>query len=129
MEWKEKVNNVQASIRELDFDTQTHLDDLEIALVLMSKLPELFSRLEKKDKTTLLQIMAKKVIIDSEGEIVDHELHSPFLYLSTLADSICDKSEEGYGSEHVRFGPQRVTILVALFCNIYISKRDEVRFQ
>jgi hypothetical protein len=99
------TSNVQASIRELDFDTQIHLDDLEIALVLMSKLPELYSRLEKKDKTTLLQIMAKKVIIDSEGEIVDHELHSPFLYLSTLADSISDKSEEGYGSEHVRFGP------------------------
>jgi hypothetical protein len=105
LEWKEKVNNIQASIRELDFDTHNHLDDLEIALVLMSKLPVLYSRLDKKQKTTLLQIVAKKVIIDPEGEILEHELHSPFLYLSTLAARISGKSEERYGSEHVLFRP------------------------
>jgi len=108
LEWKDKVNNIQTSIRELDFDTHSHLDDLEIALVLMSKLPVLYDRLDKKQKTTLLQIVAKKIIIDTQGEIVEHELHSPFLYLSTLAARISGKSEEGYGSEHVPFGSQDI---------------------
>lgn len=58
-EWQEKVRNIQLRIRELKHSSHQHLDDLEIALVLMAKLPELFLRLDEKQKTFLLQILLR----------------------------------------------------------------------
>ena len=88
----------------MEFDARQYLDDLQVALVLMAKLPILFNRLDVKQKTCLLQIVAKRIIISREGEIISCELHSPFAYLSTLATSLNRGSEEGCGSEHVPLG-------------------------
>ncbi len=31
-----------------------------------------------------MQILAKRIIVSPDGEIIDHELHSPFVYLLAL---------------------------------------------
>ena len=85
-EWQEKAVNVQIKLEELAFDVSLYLDDLEIALVLLSQISLLFPRLEEKQKNTLLQILLKKIIINSDGEIIDFELHSPFSYLHSIAN-------------------------------------------
>jgi DNA invertase Pin-like site-specific DNA recombinase len=85
LEWQEKVVNIQLKLEELAFDASLYLDDLEIALVLLSQVSILFARLDEKQKNTLLQILLKRIIINSDGEIVDFELHSPFNYLYSLA--------------------------------------------
>jgi len=105
-EWQEKVRNIQLRIRELEHDSYQYFDDLEIALVLMAKLPELFLRLDENQKTFLLQVFAKRITINNVGEIIDYELYSPFEYLSILTSSFSGLSQEGYGSDHVLCRPQ-----------------------
>lgn len=88
----------------MEFDTSLYLDDLEMALVLMTNISTLYGRLEKKQRTNLLQMFVKRIIINQVGEIIGHELLSPFEYLSALASRSNSKNEEGGGSEQVRYG-------------------------
>jgi hypothetical protein len=48
----------------------------------------------------------KRIIINPDGEIISHELHSPFSYLSTLIDRKNGKNEAGWCSESVSLGVQ-----------------------
>ena len=86
-EWKEKLKNFELSIRDLERETETYLDDLELALILMSKLSSIYPRLGEKEKTTLLRILAKKIIVNKQGEIIDQKLNSPFVYLKSILDN------------------------------------------
>ena len=84
-EWQEKLRNKELSLAEMESEASKHYDDLDMALSLMSKLPILYERLSPKEKTTLLQIIAKKIIVSTDGKIVDYKLNSPFTYLQRIA--------------------------------------------
>jgi DNA invertase Pin-like site-specific DNA recombinase len=101
-EWHEKTLSLQIKIEEIKFDVSQYLDDLEVALTLMMYISSLYERLDEKQKTNLLQIITNKVIINCSGEIISHELNSPFEYLFTLAASLNGETKEGGGSDHVR---------------------------
>jgi hypothetical protein len=103
-EWKEKQRHLEISIAELERETALHLDDLEVALLLMTKIGVLFQRLAEKGRATLLQIIIKRIIINREGEIIDHELNSPFAYLRNIADSLLPVKLTLHGSGQVRSG-------------------------
>lgn len=103
-EWQEKSINLQVKIKELEFDASRFLDDLELALALMANLSPLFNRLEEKQKQILLQTIFKRIIINTQGEIIYCDLHSPFAYLSALTSNCAPNSEEECGSEQVRLG-------------------------
>jgi hypothetical protein len=45
-------------------------------------------------------------MIDSEGEIIDHELHSPFAYLRSLVDEFSTEKPQECGSEQPLGGAQ-----------------------
>jgi hypothetical protein len=64
--WQEKLRNAEIDLADLERDVTRHLDDLDAALALMGFLPELYERLEKKDRSVLLQTSAKPNIIDTE---------------------------------------------------------------
>jgi hypothetical protein len=104
LEWHEKVLNIKLKIEELEFDASQYFDDLEMSLTLISQISILYDRLEDQLRTNLLQMVVKRIIINRDGEIIHHELHSPFDYLSTLATNINENSEESSGSEQVRYG-------------------------
>jgi len=72
----------------------------------LQKIGTLFQRLDKKQRNTLLQLIVKRIIINREGEIISHELHSPFSYLSTLIDRSSGKNEGGWCSESIALGVQ-----------------------
>lgn len=57
------------------------------SLILLTKVRELYDRLNEKQKSTLLQILVKRIIVNIDGEIFAYELNSPFVYLRTLVDS------------------------------------------
>jgi len=84
-EWQEKTCHIQATVKELEFDARQYLDNLEVAIVLLTNLSTLFDRFKEKERTALLQVLIKQIIINCDGEIVSCELHSPFTYLSALA--------------------------------------------
>ena len=109
MEWQEKSINAHIKIKELEFDTSRFLDDLEVALVLMTELSTLFDRLEDNQKHILLKTIAKRIIIDPQGEIISCELNSPFAYLFALTSNYLSISEEECGSEQVRLGALKIT--------------------
>jgi hypothetical protein len=87
-EWVEKTRNIQATVKELEVDVRQYLDNLEIALVVLTNLPTLYERFKEKKRTALLQVLIKRININREGEIISCELHSPFTYLSTLATQL-----------------------------------------
>ena len=88
LEWQEKLRRLELSLVELERDASLHLDDLDAALALMAKISNLFPRLEEKPRSTLLQILVKRIIVDANGEIIDYELNAPFVYLHSLVQGL-----------------------------------------
>ncbi len=87
-------------------------DDLDTALILMTKMSSLFNRLEEKDRATLLRILAKRIIVNHEGKIISQELNHPFSYLQSLVEVVRkpDSNECGSdknGSSFIQHRPQK----------------------
>ena len=101
-EWQEKTLNTKAVLKEMEFDAKEYLDNLEVALLLLTNISTLFERFKEKERTELLQVLLRRIIIMPDGEIISYELHSPFSYLISLADRFKDNtSQEGDGSTSV----------------------------
>jgi DNA invertase Pin-like site-specific DNA recombinase len=103
-EWQEKLRNAEINLADLERDAARHLDDLDAALKLFVEMPELYDRLEEKERYILLQILAKRIIITVDGKVIDQELRSPFAYLMGLADLLPTTFDEQCGSDQVRLG-------------------------
>src|SRR6266508_6506782 len=65
---------------------------------------DLYPRLERKQRGVLLQILAKRIIVNSQGEIIEHELNSPFVYLSSLLQNLSSPGSGNGGLENVGEG-------------------------
>jgi len=104
-EWQEKLRLTETNLADLERDTAIYLDDLDTALILLTRACDLYSRLENEQHATLLQILAKRIIVSADGEMIDHELHSPFKYLAGLVASFQSNDPNGRGSEQVRVSP------------------------
>lgn len=104
-EWQEKTRNIKQIVQQLTFDSSQYLDNLEVALGFLSRISLMYERLKEKEGTALLQVLAKRIIINQNGEIVSHELHSPFTYLTTLATTVIEAgNKEGGRSTTVPLG-------------------------
>ena len=104
-EWQEKLRNIELTLAEMEREPTIHINDLDIALVLLTKISQLYSRLDKNQKSTLLQILAKQIIVNGNGEIIDFKLNSPFLYLRSVVDYFFTPSNrEGCSSEQINVG-------------------------
>jgi len=107
-EWQDKVQRIEMSIVELERETLVRVDDLDAALVLMTRLPVLFARLGDKERSTLLQILVKQFIVDQHGKIIDCELHAPFAFLRYLVEELYTLGSESRGSSQLRLGAQKI---------------------
>ncbi len=104
-EWQEKASHAQNRLDNLEREVSNYLDDLDTALILLTRVEMLYGRLGRKQRSTLLQILARRIIVDAGGEIIDHELHSPFTYLTSIKTKRPrSSSPHGHGSVHVRLG-------------------------
>ena len=91
-EWQEKMLNLHLRIEEMEVDVSQYVDELEIALALMTDISKLFDRLEEKQKTMVLQTVIERICINTNGENLVCELHSPFAYLSSINSSFISQS-------------------------------------
>jgi hypothetical protein len=105
-EWKDKLRSASEKLANLERDFSRYLDDLDMALILMTQMSTLFDRLDDKAKHNLLQIVFNRIIVDPDGRSVDYELNWPFGYLSKLADDPNIKLNGQSGSKQVPFGVQ-----------------------
>lgn len=103
-EWQEKLRNLELTLADLERDSTIHLGDLDAALALLAKVSDLFSRLDEKKRITLLQILVKRIIVNTSGKIVDYELNSPFVYLRSVFDDLSTLGNREGGSEQFREG-------------------------
>lgn len=104
-EWKEKLRNNQLNLEEMEQETTFHLDDLDVGLFLLLKLKDLYGRLEQEKKKVLLRILAKRIIVNPEGEMIQPELNAPFTYLKSLVDDFSTNNHTKRGSCFVQLGP------------------------
>ena len=81
----------------LERELTSYLDDLDAALLLLTRVWMLYGRLEDKERATLLQILARRIIVDVNGEIIGHELHPPFAYLTEMKTGL-QRHPRGRGS-------------------------------
>ena len=83
-EWENKIFEIQRKIAGLESSTEDIVTDLDHALRLLVQIPRLFPRLRTIDQGRLLRILFRRIIIDTQGKIIDFELHPPFAYLTLL---------------------------------------------
>ena len=83
-EWQEKATHAKVNLRKVEQDTTIHVSNLDMALVLMASMFALYQRFDEKMKCKLLSILVKRIIVNPQGEIVGHQLHSPFEYLKNI---------------------------------------------
>jgi Recombinase len=86
-EWKGKLFEAHQELAKLESGTDEVIDDLDTALTLLTHVSRLFDRLDKTDQRRLLQILFKRIIIDTQGRICSVELNSPFAYLTALPNA------------------------------------------
>jgi hypothetical protein len=89
-----KLRSVELNIAEMEREARIFIDDLDFALVLISNISTLYARMKESDQSKLLHVIARRIMIDSEGEIIDHELHSPFAYLRGLVDEFSTENHK-----------------------------------
>ena len=103
-EWQENICNTETRLVEAERNTHAIMVDLDLALALLSKAHLLYERLDEKSQARLLKIVAKRIIINPDGQIIDHELHSPFTYLWSIAQGLEDPGSSHRNLEQVRLG-------------------------
>lgn len=103
-EWQEKLRQVEINMADLQRATRLYKDDLDVALALMGNIAILYPRLSEDKQSLLLRILAKQIIVNPSGEIIDYELNSPFIYLHSLADYFRNTNTTQRGSEQVSLG-------------------------
>ena len=79
-------------------------DRIQIIYMLELHQTEGFGTLFFYDVLPLLQILAKRIIVDVEGEIVEAKLNKPVSYLYSLEQHLSAPRSGDGGSEHVRLG-------------------------
>ena len=61
-EWWEKIQNIKIALEKFTTEISVQIDDLNLVLDLMVRMKDLYSRLNKEEKTELLKILTKKDI-------------------------------------------------------------------
>jgi len=105
-ERQEKVLRIELSIAEFEHEKMIRIDDLDAALVLMTRLGVLFERLGDKERSKLLQILVKRFIVDPQGKIIDFQLNTPFAYLQDLVKELSTFDSRPGCSTQVSVGAQ-----------------------
>lgn len=132
-EWQEKQRNITANIADLERETNLCLDDLDAAIILMTKMSILYSRMSENDRIKLLQIIISRIIVNDDGEIINHELNTPFAYLRELVDQYRNSNKCSRSSDQIRVGAHKLgkTSLInsveKFFVCIALRKQREIK--
>jgi hypothetical protein len=70
----------------------------------MTRLGLLFECLREKERSTLLQILVKRFIVDLQGKIIDCELNLPFAFLSDLTHELFTQYSDPRSSTQIFVG-------------------------
>ena len=106
LEWREKIQHTTRALTNVEQEAATYLDDLDAALFLIASASTLYGRLKDKQRSTLLQALTKRIIVDANGTIISHELNPPFQYISEVVEGIHRDNVMLSGSTLIPLGAQ-----------------------
>jgi hypothetical protein len=96
-EWQDRRNQLRHTLDSLQERKQTHIENLDSALEIISHVGIVYNELSRDDKRELLRQMIERVIVDSVGN-VRLELRTPFSYLQDITDQVRSCSGESRNS-------------------------------
>ena len=96
-EWQDRRNQLRRSLNALQERQQTHIENLDMALQVISNVGIVYNELSRDDKRELLRQMIERVIVDSSGN-AKLKLRTPFTYLYDISDQIRSINEESKSS-------------------------------
>jgi site-specific DNA recombinase len=92
LEWQDRRNRLRCMLDAMQERRQIHIENLDSALRVISKVGLVYNGLSRNDKRELLRQMVERVIVDSSGN-AKLELRTPFAYLHDISDQICSFGE------------------------------------
>jgi hypothetical protein len=75
----------------------------------MVRLRVLYERLNEKERSKLLQIFIKRMIVDPQGKIIDFQLNAPFAYLQHIVEDLSNLDSVPRGSTQVLVGAPNIS--------------------
>lgn len=94
-EWRGKLLRAEQEIARLKADNEEIMGDLDAALELLQHAPRLFERLEPAQQARVLQILFARIIIDTQGQIIETALNPPFTYLHRVVQEVAGAANGG----------------------------------
>ena len=83
-EWQDRRNRVRTNLAAAEANPECHVNNLEDALNIFSKIGVLHEKPGRKHQKELLRQVVKQVVVNPAGEIIQLELLPPFAYLNKL---------------------------------------------
>ena len=103
-EWKERIRNTESKLCDIERGSTEIMNNLDLAIILLSNIAILYHRLDEKERAYLLQILVKRIIVSCDGLIIGQDLHSPFTYLLKVYEGLQDSKRQLNRSEQVGLG-------------------------
>ena len=93
-EWQERRQKLTEKIESLEQQAGYHVNNLDSALNIISRISVLYEKLNKKQKRNLLRDVIERVIVDTTGNILKLELKPPFAYLQHIKERFTGEQEQ-----------------------------------
>ncbi len=84
-EWQDRRRTLQENRDAAERSSAYHLDNLNAALHIISKIGVLYHKLERSQQKKLLREVIERIVVDAEGTVLRIELQPPFAYLHDLS--------------------------------------------
>ena len=92
-EWQDRRGQLRRTLDSLQQRQQTHIENLDAALEVISYVGIVYNGLDRSDRKELLRHMVERVVVDSAGNAT-LRLRTPFAYLHDISSQICKAGEE-----------------------------------
>jgi len=83
-EWQDRRHMLRENQEAAERSSAYHLDNLDAALHIISKIGVLYHQLERSQQKKLLHKVIERIVVDAEGTVLRIELQPPFAYLHDL---------------------------------------------
>jgi len=84
-EWQDRRQTLRENREAAERDSEYHIDNLDAALHIISRIGVLYHQLERPQQKKLLREMIDRIVVNAEGTVLRIDLLPPFAYLHNLA--------------------------------------------
>ena len=86
-EWQDRRNKIRTTLDSMEYQQETHITNLDMALGIIAQVGVVYNTLERSDQKELLHQMVERVIVNPAGK-AKLKLRAPFAYLSDISKQV-----------------------------------------